>query len=60
MRRAAARAPREGGAELLADLLRHALPEARRFEERYPPERCADLVLSGANPLGLDPGPERG
>ena len=57
LRRAAGRL---GDTRALNDLFQRVLPLHRRFAERYPPERCADLVLDAANPLGLDPSARAG
>ena len=60
LRRAAGRLRRGGDSRALADLFQRVLPLHRRFAERYPPERSADLVLDAANPLGLDPSARAG
>lgn len=60
LRRAAGRLRHGGDPRALADLFQRVLPLHRRFAERYPPERSADLVLDAANPLGLDPSARAG
>jgi phosphoglycolate phosphatase-like HAD superfamily hydrolase len=45
-------AAREGDPELLIRARRTSLPVQRAFDEAFPPEQRADLVVDASNPLG--------
>ena len=52
LRRVAGRAARSRGPERVLRVRRYELPTQRAFDEAFPPERDADLVLDAENALG--------